>query len=202
MTRRLPAGQQTSKEAYYYDDSVATFLRILQEATRATPKEGPSVYVPPAGGDKAEANYNHFVFGQRGSGKSSLLRHLERKLINEGRAAVWIDQEIFSNLAYPDVLVSAVLEVMESIQGTLRGSRQALTSRMSWWEKILVAVRLRKRKKELLTTDEIVDYLGQGIDNLRTLKHAPLASKVQWVHSRGAEAKDDLLGAIRIAPVE
>jgi hypothetical protein len=114
MTRRPTAGHHTSDEAYYYDDSVATFLRILQEATRATPKEGPSVYVPPAGGEKVEANYNHFVFGQRGSGKSSLLRYLQRRLTAEGRAAVWIDQEIFSNLAYPDVLVSAVLEVMES----------------------------------------------------------------------------------------
>ena len=202
MTRRLTAGQQTSEEAYYYDHAVADFLRILQEATRATPKEGPSVYVPPAGGDKAEANYNHFVFGQRGSGKSSLLRHLERKLVAEGRAAVWIDQEIFSNLAYPDVLVSAVLEVMESIQGTLRLSRKVLVNQMGWWERLLVALRLRKRKKELVTTDKTIEYLGQGVENLRTLKHAPLTSKVQWVHSRGAEAKEDLLGAIRIAPVE
>ena len=202
MTRRPTAGQQTSDDAYYYDDSVAAFLRILQEATRATPKEGPSVYVPPAGGEKAEANYNHFVFGQRGSGKSSLLRHLQRHLIGEGRAAVWIDQEIFSNLAYPDVLVSAVLEVMESIQGTLRLSREALISRTSWWERLLLTLRLRKAKNKLLSTDETIAHLGQGIDNLRTLKHAPLASKVQWVHSRGAEAKEDLLGAIRIAPAE
>jgi hypothetical protein len=100
------------------------------------------------------------------------------------------------------VLVSAVLEVMESIQGTLYLSREALRSRLSWWERLLLALRLRKAKKELLITDETIDYLGQGIDNLRTLKHAPLTSKVQWIHSQGAEAKEDLLGAIRIAPTE
>jgi hypothetical protein len=123
-------------------------------------------------------------------------------LIGEGRAAVWIDQEIFSNLAYPDVLVSAVLEVMESIQETLRRSRQSLKSHLSWWRRLLLTLRLRRPPKDLLTTDETIGYLGQGIENLRTLKHAPLTSRVQWVHSRGAEAKEDLLGAIRIAPVE
>jgi energy-coupling factor transporter ATP-binding protein EcfA2 len=203
MTRRLTVGRRNSDEApYYYDDSVSTFLRILQEATRATPKEGPSVYVPPAGGEKAEANYNHFVFGQRGSGKSSLLRHLQRKLIGEGRAAVWIDQEIFSNLAYPDVLVSAVLEVMEGVHATLRLTRKALASRVTQWEKLLLWLRLRKAKGALKVTDETIKHLNQGIGNLRTLKHAPLTSKVQWVHSRGSEANADLLGAIHIAPVE
>jgi hypothetical protein len=203
MTRRSTVGRQNSDEApYYYDVSVSTFLRILQEATRATPKEGPSVYVPPAGGEKAEANYNHFVFGQRGSGKSSLLRHLERKLIGEGRAAVWIDQEIFSNLAYPDVLVSAVLEVMESIRGTLSQSRDALMSRTSWWDRLMLRLRPRRTQPDLLITDETIGHLAQGIENLRILKHAPLTSKVQWVHSRGAEANADFLGAIRIAPAE
>src|SRR5215211_5296347 len=183
MTRRPTAGQHTSDEAYYYDDSVATFLRNLQEATRATPKEGPSVYVPPAGGEKAEANYNHFVFGQRGSGKSSLLRYLQRRLTAEGRAAVWIDQEIFSNLAYPDVLVSAVLEVMESVQATLCDKQKGMRAARSLWERILLRVHLRRLKGRLLTIKQTISQLDQGISNLRTLKYAPLTSKVQWVHS-------------------
>jgi energy-coupling factor transporter ATP-binding protein EcfA2 len=197
-----PSRQDADISPYYNDEAVTAFLRVLQEATRATPKEGPSVYVPPAGGDKAEANYNHFVFGQRGSGKSSLLRHLQRKLEAEERAAVWIDQEIFSNLAYPDVLVSAVLEVMESVQNTLRNKQKTLLISLGWWEPILIRLRLRKRRDQLLRFKQTTDYLEKGISNLRTLKYAPLASKVQWVHSRGSEAKADVLGAIHIAPAE
>ena len=37
----------------------------------------------------------------------------------EGRIAVWIDQEIYSNLSYPDVLVSALHEVMKGLASTL-----------------------------------------------------------------------------------
>jgi hypothetical protein len=81
----------SGRAAYYYSDEVRNLLRTLQEATRATPRGGPSVYIPPAGGDAAEANYNHFVFGQRGSGKSSLLRHLQRRTEDEGRVAVWTE---------------------------------------------------------------------------------------------------------------
>lgn len=63
--------------AEYNRDEVNVFPRLLQEATRPTPDGGASNYVPPSGGKLAEANYHHFVFGQRGSGKSSLLRHLQ-----------------------------------------------------------------------------------------------------------------------------
>jgi energy-coupling factor transporter ATP-binding protein EcfA2 len=203
MTGHPVVGKQGGDDSpYYYDESVAAFLRVLQEATRATPKEGPSVYVAPAGGDKAEADYNHFVFGQRGSGKSSLLRHLQRRLIREGRAAVWIDQEIFSNLAYPDVLVSAVLEVMESVQETLRAKQKLLRTKTSWWAKILTKLRLRKPRGEARTIKETIDHLDQGARNLRTLKYAPLTSRVQWVHSRGSEKKMDVFGAIQIAPAD
>src|SRR5215475_6589532 len=93
--------------------------RLLQEATRATPVSGPETYVPPSDGDIAEANYHHFIFGQRGSGKSSLLRHLQHQMLDAGRAAVWIDQEIYSNLSYPDVLVSVLHELMRSLAATL-----------------------------------------------------------------------------------
>jgi hypothetical protein len=142
------------------------------------------------------------MFGQRGSGKSSLLRHLQRNLNREGRAAVWIDQEIFSNLAYPDVLVSAVLEVMESVQGTLHDKQKEIRADRSWWQRLLLRARLMRPKGRLSTVKQTIETLEQGIANLRTLKYAPLTSKVQWVRSRGAEAKMDGLGAIRIAPAE
>ena len=103
----------------YETPEAQRLTRLLQEATRATPVSGPQTYVPPSGGDRAEANYHHFIFGQRGSGKSSLLRHLQHQMLDANRVAVWIDQEIYSRLSFPDVLVSALHELMKSLATTL-----------------------------------------------------------------------------------
>jgi hypothetical protein len=99
-------------EAAYVSAQVDALLVALEEATRATPAGGPVEFVPPAGGElqQVQARFHHFVFGRRGSGKTSLLRHLETQLQAEGRTTVWIDQELFMALSYPDVLVSSVLE--------------------------------------------------------------------------------------------
>ena len=47
----------SSKEAYFYREEVRSLLLKLQEATRATPKGEPSLYIPPPGGEMAEANW-------------------------------------------------------------------------------------------------------------------------------------------------
>jgi energy-coupling factor transporter ATP-binding protein EcfA2 len=191
MPRKAPTPKPNA--TYYNSDEVRGLLRTLQEATRATPKGGPNVYIPPAGGDAAEANYNHFVFGQRGSGKSSLLRHLQRRIEEDGRIAVWTDQEIFSALAYPDVLVSAVLEVMEGAQRTLKNR-----FRLPLWRRLLVKLGLSNRGE----VGDLLDLLGLVTENLRTLKFAPLDRKIEWIHSRGIETKREALGSIRVSRVE
>src|SRR4051794_29165529 len=118
----MPVSSKAPTEpARYESEAVVNLIKHLQEATRATPEGGPQTYVPPTGGEIAEANYHHFVFGQRGSGKSSLLRHLQSIMAERRRTSVWIDQEIFSNLHYPDVLVSAVFALMDGVLRTLRG---------------------------------------------------------------------------------
>src|SRR5689334_2996265 len=66
-------GKDAELMAEYAKPEVVKLLQLLQEATRATPTSGPDTYVPPMNGEVAEADYHHFIFGQRGSGKSSLL---------------------------------------------------------------------------------------------------------------------------------
>jgi hypothetical protein len=99
----------------YLRPEIVPFLKLLTEATRARPQGVPGAFIRPAGTDQAEADYHHFIFGQRESGKSSLLRYLENLMTQEHRISVWIDQEVFTDLAYPDVLVSCVLEITDKL---------------------------------------------------------------------------------------
>jgi Cdc6-like AAA superfamily ATPase len=107
------ASVSPDESSAYYAPEVDQLLVRLEEATRARP-EGAVEFVPPAGGElsQAEAGFHHLVYGRRGSGKTSLLRYLERQLRSDGRVTVWIDEELFMALSFPDVLVSSVLEVM------------------------------------------------------------------------------------------
>ncbi|MFD8325157.1 hypothetical protein [Streptomyces lydicus] len=164
------------KSAKFATDEVTQLLKDLQEATRANPSGGPQSYVPPKGGEIAEANYHHFVFGQRGSGKSSLLRHLQDQISTEDRAAVWIDQEIFANLSYPDVLVSAVHEF-------IKGAREALLTRVPPPAQPGFLKRLFGSKLPKSSISELVDSLTEAANQLELLKFAPLDRKVQWTVS-------------------
>ncbi|WP_326729322.1 hypothetical protein [Streptomyces phaeochromogenes] len=165
-----------TKSARFATVEVTQLLKDLQEATRATPFGGPQSYVPPKGGEIAEANYHHFVFGQRGSGKSSLLRHLQEQMSTESRAAVWIDQEIFANLSYPDVLVSAVHEL-------IKGAREALLSRVPESPKPGLVKRIFRVKPEASPIGTLADSLAEAANQLELLKFAPLDRKVQWTVS-------------------
>ncbi len=159
--------------ALFEGDAVSQLLRLLQEATRARPGGGPSGYVPPAGGEVAQADYNHFVLGQRGSGKSSLLRHLEGRLGQEGRITAWIDQEIFSGLSYPDVLVSAVLELLLGVRATIEPEEE-----VTWWQRFVTFFRGRSAEEQLRLA--LLPDLDAAIIEMKKLKFAPLDRKVEW----------------------
>lgn len=162
-----------AKSAQFSTEEVTQLLKDLQEATRATPFGGPQSYVPPKGGEIAEAKYHHFIFGQRGSGKSSLLRHLQETISDENRAAVWIDQEIFANLSYPDVLVSAVHEL-------IKGAREALLARIPEAPKKSLLKRLMGSKDQVTPIGKLAQDLSDAATQLEILKFAPLDRKVQW----------------------
>lgn len=180
-TNALPAYESTG---------VTQFLQLLQEATRPTPDGGPSVYVPPSGGEIAEANYHHFVFGQRGSGKSSLLRHLQQGAHSDGRGVVWIDQEIFSNLSYPDVLVSAVHELMKGLAKNVKEQVQPDTD--SLWTRIVLLIRRDRRDPGLFAR------LSESIAQLERIKLAPLDQKIQMTVEAGDSSKTSGSAGLKI----
>lgn len=174
--------------AEFNNPQIPALLKLIVEATRARPGSEVVDYVPPAGSELAEANYHHFVFGQRGSGKSSLLRHLQRTLEQEGRIAVWLDQEIFADLSYPDVLVSCLLKTMQVLRQSL-GDRPTVPQ--SWWRRFIM---LRPKFVE----DSLYDRLDAVIENMQTLKMAPSDRKIEWTHKNSSGCGSDITGTLSV----
>lgn len=141
----------------------------------------------PIGADDAEAEYHHFIFGQRGSGKSSLMRNLEYQCKGLGRGYVWIDQEIFTDLAYPDVLISCVLQILEDLSASIV-NKQGSDGR---WKKI--SLRLNPRSR-----DELSARLARAIENFRILKQAPLDATIEWTHKMATTDAVEALGSLKV----
>jgi hypothetical protein len=104
------------------EDRISKLAVLLEEAARAT---GPTDtrFIEPAAGTLARAlsNRNHLVFGRRGSGKTSLLQKARQDMLVERRPNAYIDMEKFKGHAYPDVLISVLIETFENIEGWLSG---------------------------------------------------------------------------------
>lgn len=186
--------QRSAEEAAYYGPKVDALLTALEEATRATPEGGPAEFVPPAGGelDQVEARFHHFIWGRRGSGKTSLLRHLEARRRSEGKVAVWIDQELFMALSYPDVLVSSVLEVVRGVGAAARST----AVKPSWWQRPL---ELFRGKPDLNDTLAAVD---RAASNLETLRQLPNDREIQWTRMIGTGSALDAIGSVRAGPLK
>jgi len=187
--------QRSAEEAAYYGPTVDTLLTALEEATRATPEGGPAEFVPPAGGelDQVEARFHHFIWGRRGSGKTSLLRHLEARRRSEGKVAVWIDQELFMALSYPDVLVSSVLEV---VRGVRAAAGRGTASKRSWRQRFLDVFRRKPGLNDTLAA------LDRAASNLETLRQLPNDREIQWSRMAGTGSALDAIGSVRAGPLE
>jgi energy-coupling factor transporter ATP-binding protein EcfA2 len=185
MSSKAPTGP-----GQFDSENAVQLLRALQEATRARPDGHEDVYVPPKGGEIAEADYHHFIFGQRGSGKSSLLRHLQRGAQGQSRSSVWIDQEIFSNLQYPDVLVSAVHELL---RGVLSGVTPHAEKKVpaTGWRRVLPA-------RPRADAQKVVERLSDAANQMEKLKFAPLDRKVEWVIIEESTSKASTQGSLKM----
>ena len=66
-------------DAYYNAPQVERLQVLAEEARRARPNSPESRFVAPEGGmiDRIGSRFHHVLYGRRGSGKSSLLRHIE-----------------------------------------------------------------------------------------------------------------------------
>lgn len=64
-----------------HDRRITKFAILIEEAARST-EEGVKFFVEPAAGvlKGAQSRRHHFIFGRRGSGKSSLIAKVAREL--------------------------------------------------------------------------------------------------------------------------
>jgi ABC-type cobalamin/Fe3+-siderophores transport system ATPase subunit len=192
VTEEIPA------VAAYHSREVDALLVALEEATRATPAGGPVEFVPPAGGElqQVQARFHHFIFGRRGSGKTSLLRYLERNLVADDSVTVWIDQELFMALSFPDVLVSSVLELMQGARASA-ATKAARHTRPGFWRRLF-----GRSTGPGVGMQSTLESLDRAIANLQTLKHLPNDRQIEWTRTVGTDSTLDALGSVRVVPIE
>ena len=178
--------------AFFRSSEVDAFMKVLQEATRATPGGESQVFILPPGGGKADANYHHLIYGQRGSGKSTLMRHLQRERRREERVASWVDQEIFAKLSFPDVLVSSVETVMQDAATAVRFKVQQSRGLSSWWRRWSPHLSSTREDRELILA------LHQAVANLRVLKFLQRDRKVEWTHNNSTTSTRESLGILSL----
>lgn len=182
--------------ASYNDPRVDQLLTALEEATRATPEGGPAAFVPPSGGElnQVESRFHHLIWGRRGSGKTSLLRHLEAGRKEEKKVAVWIDEELFMALSYPDVLVSSVLEVVRGVRVAAQTHVNEVEKEKSWLQRLFDRVTGR-------SSPDVLKALDRAIANLETLRQLPNDREIRWTRSTASGRVIDAIGSVTAGPL-
>ena len=171
----------TEQDAYFYAPEVGELQKLAAEATRARPDSPESRFVTPEGGviDRIGSRFHHVLYGRRGSGKSSLLRHIETVQKTNGHLVAWTDQEVFMGLEYPDVLVSTLSEVLDqfSQQIRARSTQDARHGFQKWFG-----------RRPTSRQDNIADELASASARLEELKLAPSENEIEWTSSLSLEA--------------
>lgn len=159
-------------DAYFYQPVVTEFQVLLEEVTRAKPGSPDSRFVEPDAEtyDRLRSRFHHALYGRRGTGKSSLLRKMETQAIADKKLIAWTDQETFSALSYPDVLVATLAEVFRQFASQIR--LDAPTVKKSWFRKPVVS---EQEKLSLLLDDAVIQLID--------LKNSPTESEIEWTAS-------------------
>lgn len=162
----------------------------LEEASRAT-QEGVKRFVEPAANTLRRA-YNkrpHLIFGRRGSGKSSLMRKAASELTLKRTPISFVDLETFKGHAYPDVLVSILIESFKSFANWLETAGVHPASKTTFWRKFFGrkpdAKPLDKRKAKRLA-----DELREMVEELQQVLDSPLATE-RAVRSNDVDSHSD-----------
>jgi hypothetical protein len=162
-------------------------MTLVEEATRAT-KGPPKRFIEPARGtlDRAKSRRHHIVFGRRGSGKTSLLRKAGSDLTLQRIPTAFIDLEAFKGHAYPDVLLSVLIETLHAFDEWLATAGINAAAKRSWWHKLWGGEPERpplERKK----LGQVRQRLQHEIELLTRLLHSE--DDVQLVQQTGESEK-------------
>ena len=170
----------STQDSYFYDSVVGDLQVLAEEATRARPDSPESRFVAPEGGviDRTGSSFHHVLYGRRGSGKSSLLRHVESMKKANGHLVAWTDQEVFMGLEFPDVLVSTLAAVFDQFREQIRQIPQRRDA--SGPRKLL-------RRRSPSENERIANELALAAAGLETLKLSPSESDVEWTSSTSSE---------------
>jgi hypothetical protein len=197
MSRRFSVTQKPNQ--LLESPSVDKLITLVEEATRAT-SDSPRRFIEPARGtlDRAKSRRHHLVFGRRGSGKTSLLRKAGADLTLQRIPSAFIDLEAFKGHAYPDVLLSILIETLNAFDRWLESAGVHPATKTSFWRRIWGGTPARapldKKKVQVVRGN-----LRNQIRTLETLLHSEddaqlttekgVAEAVAEEQSAGAEAK-------------
>lgn len=119
------------------DPRIVKFTILIEEASRST-EEGIKFFVEPADGvlQRAKSKRHHFVFGRRGSGKSSLIAKVQRELTLSRVPAARVDLEPFKGHSYPDLLISVLIATLESFKSWLEMFAVSKATKKSIWSRL------------------------------------------------------------------
>jgi hypothetical protein len=158
--------------------SVAILETLVEEAARST-GDGVRRFVEPASGtlSRATSRQHHLLFGRRGSGKSSLLRKAASDLTIDRRPIVFVDLETFKGHAYPDVLLSVLIETFGKFAEWLDTAAIAPSNKSSFWSRLFGSKPTRKPFDKTLA-GQLSKDLRQAVQNLRDLLFAEDESEI------------------------
>jgi hypothetical protein len=130
-------GEFVPEESVLESANVAKLEILIEESTRST-SHGVKRFVEPANGtlDRAMSKQHHLIFGRRGSGKSSLLRKAAADLTIDRRPIAFVDLESFKGHAYPDVLLSVLVETFSKFSEWLDTAAIAPANKTSFWTRL------------------------------------------------------------------
>jgi len=149
------------------DERINKFSLLIEEASRST-QEGVRYFIEPAAGvlDRAKSRRHHFIFGRRGSGKSSLIAKTEQDLTLDRSPVARVDLEPFKGHSYPDLLISVLIATFGSFEKWLATFATASAAKTSIWSRFFdrkptnkpfdkksVQKLLDRLKKELIDLD-------------------------------------------------
>jgi len=146
-------------------------VTLVEEAARST-EEGVKHFVEPAPGTlrRAISKRHHFVFGRRGSGKSSLLRKAAADLTVSRCPMAYVNLEAFKGHSYPDVLLSVLISTFQEFRQWMDTAAVHPATRRSFWQKLFGSMRTRPphNKQE---ASALAALLGQQTATLKAELH-------------------------------
>ncbi|MDH4986432.1 hypothetical protein QEZ47_13015 [Aminobacter anthyllidis] len=160
-------------ESFIESERADQFAATLEEATRST-TEGVKYFIEPAKGtlSRGKTRRHHFIFGRRGSGKSSLLNKLRSELTLDRMPVAYIDLETFKGHSYPDVLVSILIKTLDSYSEWFSTAGVFPASKQSFWQKLFGA-KPRVKSIDGRKAGDLVKRLGDIRSELASLLSEP-----------------------------